>query len=174
MSASIYQQTVGVYTRYLQNLSAMLDKAVANAAARKFDPAVLFNARLAPDMFPLARQVMIVTDQAKGAAARLAGVAVPSFPDDESNFDELKARVQKTLDFLATLKPEQFEGAYERVITVKIPNRELKFRGDDYINTYNLPNFYFHLTTAYAILRAQGVDLGKFDFLGTNLPLLAE
>ncbi|MCG2585009.1 DUF1993 domain-containing protein [Massilia sp. TS11] len=174
MSQSIHQQSVGVYTRFLNNLLAILDKAVANAEARKFDPAVLFNARLAPDMFPLARQVMIVTDQAKGAAARLAGVEVPSFPDTEANFGELKARVQKTLDFLATLKPEQFADAYGRTITVKIPNRELKFRGEDYLNTYALPNFYFHLTTSYAILRAQGVDLGKFDYLGSNLPLLQE
>ncbi|SDI14764.1 DUF1993 domain-containing protein [Pseudomonas panipatensis] len=166
MSLSIYSISVPVFIRMLGNLSAILDKAAAHAQAKSIDPTVLLNARLAPDMFPLTRQVQIATDAAKGCGARLAGVEVPSFADTESSFAELQTRIGKTVDFLKSLKPEQFTGAEERTVNMKLPNRELSFKGIDFLLHFANPNFYFHITTTYAILRHNGVELGKMDFLG--------
>ena len=161
----IYDASVPVFTHFLNSLSAILKKAEAHCAARKIDPAVMLGYRLAPDMFALARQVQIASDAAKGAGARLAGVAIPSFPDEEKSFEELQARIAKTRDFLAGLKREQFEGADTRAISIKAGPRELEFAGAAYLETWAKPNFFFHLTTAYAILRHAGVELGKPDFL---------
>ncbi|KAF1051769.1 MAG: hypothetical protein GAK43_02260 [Stenotrophomonas maltophilia] len=166
MSLSIYQSSVPVFIRMLNNLSAILDKAVAHAQAKAIEPSVLLNARLAPDMFPLVRQVQIATDSAKGAGARLAGVEVPSFADEETTFDELKARIARTVTFLESLDAAAFEGAESRTIELKLRNREVSFSGADFLLGFVNPNFYFHLTTTYALLRHNGVELGKMDFLG--------
>ncbi|MFV3334610.1 DUF1993 domain-containing protein [Pseudomonas sp. NY15437] len=166
MSFSIYQASVPVFIRMLGNLSAILAKAAAHAEAKSIDPSVLINARLAPDMFALARQVQIASDSAKGAGARLAGVEVPSFADDETTFDELQARIAKTVEFLKGLKPEQFEGAEARTIELKLRAREVSFTGADFLLGFVNPNFYFHITTAYDILRHNGVEIGKMDYLG--------
>jgi len=166
MSLSMYQASIPVFQRTLGTLDKILDKAAAYAEERKIDPAVLLSARLYPDMFALTRQVQIATDHAKGAAARLAGVAVPSFEDSEKTFPELKVRIGKTLSFIATLKPGQIDGSEGRDIRLKAGPRELTFKGQDYLLFFALPNFYFHATTAFAILRHNGVPIGKLDFLG--------
>lgn len=166
MSLSLYQASVPVFVRMFGNLSAILDKAVADAEARKIDPSVLLNARLAPDMHPLTRQVQIASDAAKGCAARLSGVEVPSFPDTESSFAELQARIANTLDFIKSLSPEQIDSGAGREVVIKVPGSELKFSGEDYLLHFVLPNFYFHVTTAYAILRHNGLGIGKMDYLG--------
>ena len=162
----MYQASVPVLLHALGNLSAILNKALLNAESRKFDAAVLLQARLAPDMFPFIRQVQIVTDTAKGCGARLAGVDIPSFPDTETSFDELQQRIAKTVVFLQGLQPAQFEGSESRDIVLKFPHQTLNFTGQDYLQFFVLPNFYFPLTTAYAILRHNGVPLGKVDYLG--------
>jgi hypothetical protein len=166
MSLSMYQASVPVFQRILGALDKILDKAAAYAEERKIDPAVLLGARLYPDMFALTRQVQIATDHAKGAPARLAGVAVPSFEDSEKTFAELKARIGKTLSFIGGLKPEQIDGSEGRDINLKLGPRELHFKGQDYLLFVAQPNFYFHTTTAFAILRHNGVPIGKLDFLG--------
>lgn len=166
MTISMSKAAVPVFTTYLTNLAAFLAKAAANAESRKIDQTVFITARLAPDMFALARQVQIATDHAKGAVARLAGIAVPSFADTETSFDELQARIQKTLDFIATVPAESIDGSEDRDIALKAGPNELHFKGEAYLTTFALPNFFFHLTTAYAILRHNGVDVGKRDFLG--------
>ncbi|MFZ5960917.1 DUF1993 domain-containing protein [Pseudomonas knackmussii] len=166
MSLSIYQISVPVFIRMLGNLSAILAKAEAHAQAKNIDPSVFLNARLAPDMFALTRQVQIASDAAKGCGARLAGVDIPSFADEEKSFADLQARIAKTVDFLKGLKPEQFEGAENRDITIKTPSRELHFKGLDFLLHFANANFYFHVTTTYAILRHNGVEVGKMDFLG--------
>jgi hypothetical protein len=166
MTLSMYQASVPSFQRTLKALDAILDKAVANAAERKIEPAVLVGARLAPDMHPLSRQIQIATDGAKGCVARLAGVEVPSFADTEATFPELKDRIAKTLAFIGTFKPEQIDGSEERDISLKAGPRELNFKGQNYLLFFVLPNFYFHATTAYDILRHNGVPLGKLDFLG--------
>ena len=166
MSLSIYQISVPVFIRMLGNLSAILAKAEAHAQAKNIDPSVFLNARLAPDMFALTRQVQIASDAAKGCGARLAGVDIPSFADEEKSFADLQARIAKTVDFLKGLKPEQFEGAENREITIKAPSRELHFKGLDFLLHFANANFYFHVTTTYAILRHNGVEVGKMDFLG--------
>lgn len=153
------------FARMLKNLSAMLAKAEAHAKAKNFDPAVLLNDRLAPDMFTLTRQIQIATDHAKGAMARLAGQQPEPIEDKESTIADLQARIAKVIAIVEAYKPEQLEGADKREITIKIPNQELKFSGRDYLETWALPNFYFHVTMAYAIVRHNGVDLGKRDFL---------
>jgi hypothetical protein len=165
MTISMYQASVPAFQRGLRALDAILDKAAAYAGERKIDPAVLTSARLAPDMHPLSRQVHLLSDTAKGACARLAGLPVPSFADTETTFPELKARIAKTLDFIATVKPEQVDGSEGRDISLKAGPRELAFKGQDYLVTFALPNFYFHVTAAYAILRHNGVPLGKLDYL---------
>jgi hypothetical protein len=166
MTLSMYQASIPVFIRMLGNMSEILKKAEAYADAKKIEPAVLVNARLAPDMFPLARQIQIATDAVKGCAARLAGVEMPSFPDTETTFAELQARLQKTVDFLKGFKPEQIDGSEEKDITVKNRNGDMTFKGQVYLLNFVLPNFYFHLTTAYAILRHNGLEVGKMDFLG--------
>jgi len=166
MSLTMYSASVPVFMRMLKNLVAILEKAQAHAEAKKYEPEVLQNARLFPDMFPLVKQVQVATDFAKGTGARLAGMEPPAYPDDEKSFAELIARVQKTVDFLKTLKPEQFENAEGRDIVLKMRTGELNFKGEPYLNFFAMPNFYFHITTAYAILRHNGVELGKMDFIG--------
>jgi hypothetical protein len=170
MALSMYAASVPVFTRQLKALDAILGKAAAYAEARKFDPAVLLTARLYPDMFTMTRQVQIATDSAKGPAARLAGLPVPSFPDTEATFPELKARIAKTLDFIGSVRPDQIDGSEGREIKLKVgpPDRaeELVFNGQDYLLSFVLPNFFFHVTTAYVILRHNGLDIGKRDFLG--------
>ena len=166
MTLSMYQASIPGFVRMLENFSAILDKAVASAEARKIDPAVLVAARLAPDMHPLSRQIQIATDTVKGGGARLAQVEVPSFADTETTFPELKERLAKTIAFLKTLKEAQIDGSEDRTVTMKAGPRELSFSGRDYLFNFVIPNLYFHLMATYAILRHNGVDVGKMDFLG--------
>jgi hypothetical protein len=166
MSVSIYDVSLPIFTLGLNNLSAVLDKAVAHQDARKVDPKVLPQVRLIADMLPLSAQIQIACDNAKGAAARLAGIQAPKFEDTEATLPELKARVGKTVEFIASIKPEQLQGAETREIVLTFPQNTLKFDGLNYLTKFALPNFYFHLTMAYALLRENGVDLGKRDFLG--------
>lgn len=160
------QSPTPFFTHSLTALSKILEKAEAYGEAKRIKPEVIPNLRLVADMFPLARQVMIVTDHAKGASARLAGMDVPSFPDDEVTLSELRARISKTIVFLATIPDAAFEGAENRTITVKAGPRELTFPAPQYLHSFAVPNFFFHMTTAYNILRSNGVDVGKTDFLG--------
>jgi hypothetical protein len=166
MPLSLYQASVLAFQKTLAAESAILDKAAGYAEAKKIDPSVLLQARLYPDMFPFAKQVQLTSDFAKGASARLAGAEVPSYADTEATFDELKARIAKTVSFISSLKREQFDGAEEREINLKVGGRPMSFNGQDYLIHFALPNFYFHATTAYAILRHNGLDLGKRDFMG--------
>lgn len=167
MSLSMYQASIPVFTRVLGNLSAILDKGAAFADARKIDPAILVNARLAPDMYPLSRQVQVASDGVKGCAARLSGVAVPSFPDSETTFPELKARIGKTVDFLRSIEPSQVDGSEERTISLKFGGDPITLSGRDYLFTFVYPHVLFHVVTAYDILRHNGVEIGKMDYLGS-------
>ncbi len=165
MNNLMYELSVSVMLKGLNNLTAILDKAAQHAAEKKFEPSVLLNARLYPDMFALTRQIQIATDQAKGGTARLAGLPVPKYEDNETTIDELQARLRKTIEFLNTIRPEQMQAAETRDITV--PLREpLHMKGLPYLQSFVLPNFFFHAAAAYAILRHNGVPLGKGDFLG--------
>jgi hypothetical protein len=166
MSISMYQISVPVFIRMLTNLDAILKKGAAYAEARKVEPSVLTGSRLFPDMFPLVRQVQIATDTAKGASSRLAGLEPPKYEDNEVGFDELYARLHKTIAYLETLKPEQFDGSEQRTITLSHHGEEVSYTGADYLLTNVLPNFFFHVTTAYDILRHCGVEIGKKDYLG--------
>ncbi len=166
MAISIYDLLVPPVSKMLTNLYNVLKKAEADCETRKIDPSVLVSARLAPDMFPLVRQVQIMTDQAKGGASRLAGLEPPKWPDEEKTFADLHARLAKAIAYLNTFKPAQFDGAETRKIELKFPNASFSFVGKDYLLTNLLPNFYFHYTTAYAILRHNGVQVGKGDYLG--------
>ena len=166
MSISMYDFSIPILTRGLTNMSAFLDKAAAHATARKFDSVVLAQTRLFPDMHPLVRQVQIACDTAKGAAARLAGIDVPKHEDTEVTFADLKARIAKTLDFLKTVSAAQLKDAECRSIEIKFPSGSWKFTGIAYLTDFVLPNFYFHLTIVYALLRKSGVEIGKGDFLG--------
>lgn len=166
MSVSLYDVSVPIFTLSLTNLSAILDKAASHGEAKKIDPKVIPQARLIVDMLPLSTQIQIACDTAKGAAARLAGVEVPKHEDTEATLAELKTRVAKTLDFIKTIKPEQLQGAETREIVLQFPQTTLKFDGINYLTNFVLPNFFFHVTMAYALLRKNGVDLGKRDFLG--------
>ncbi|HZA67760.1 MAG TPA: DUF1993 domain-containing protein [Geminicoccaceae bacterium] len=166
MPISMYQASVPAFLQMLNSLSANLDKAEVFAAERKIDPAVLLGWRLAPDMFALARQVQIATDHAKGCCARLAGVEVPKYSDDETTFAELRARIGRTIDFVQSFEASDIDGSEERDITLTAGTRELRFKGQQYLVGFALPNFYFHVTTAYAILRHCGIPIGKRDFLG--------
>ena len=159
--------TIDIFTHVLGNLSAILEKGTALAAAKKFDSAVLVTSRLAPDMLPLARQVQIACDTAKKGAARLAGVEAPPFEDNEKTIEELRTRIAKTIDYLKTLPASAFEGAEERDIKVPAGERTLEFKGLAYVQRWILPNLFFHVTTAYNILRHNGVEIGKRDFLGS-------
>jgi hypothetical protein len=166
MSISMYDFSIPILTRGLTNLSAILDKAAAHAEAKKFDPVVLAQTRLFPDMFPLVRQVQVACDTAKGAAARLAGIEVPKHEDTEVTIADLKARIAKTTDFLKTVGAAQLKDAESRNIEIKFPNGSWKFTGLAYLNDFVLPNFYFHYSMVYALLRKNGIDVGKMDFLG--------
>lgn len=167
---SMHAASVGVYTRLLTNLDKILDKAIAWADSRKIEHSVLLNARLAPDMFSLVRQVQIMSDNAKGTVARLAGLPPPSFEDNEQTFADLKARIAKTFAFLESVKEEQFAGAEDRDISLQVgpPGNKttFNFKGLDYLLGWGTPNVYFHYTTVYAILRHNGLDVGKRDYLG--------
>ncbi len=169
MAISMYQASVPVFSKMLGNLEYLFDKALADAAARKYDPAVLLQARLAPDMFTFTRQVQIACDHAKGAPARLAGVEVPKYEDNEASFEQLQARVRKTRDFISGLTPAQIDGSEERAINIKAGPREFSFTGQNYLLMYALPNFYFHYTTAYAVLRHNGVPVGKTDYVAGRI-----
>jgi hypothetical protein len=167
MTISMYQATVPVCTRMLNNLAVILEKAAAHAEARKIDPAVLINDRLYPDMLPMGRQILIASDTAKGGAARLAGVEPPKYEDNEKTFPELIERLRKTITYLNTFKPEQIDGCEKKMITLKMRDDTLNLEGLNYLLNRVLPNLYFHVSIAYAILRHNGVDIGKKDYLGT-------
>lgn len=166
MPLSIYQASIPVLIRALENLSAILAKAEAHAEARKIDPAVFIQARLAPDMHGLARQIQLASDSAKGCAARLAGIEIPSYADTEATFPELQARIAKTVAFLRSVTEAQLAGSEDRPITLNMRSREINFTGAGYVFTFVLPNVFFHVTTAYDILRHNGVELGKPDYIG--------
>lgn len=166
MPLSMHQAACPVFVQVLGALSKVLDKAQAHAAARKIDPGVLMAARLAPDMFPFAKQVQLTCDFAKGATARLAGVEVPSWPDSEKTFEELKGRIRKTLDYVQSFKPPQIDGSEAREVKLTVGGAPVTFKGQPYLLHFVLPNLFFHATTAYAILRHNGVELGKRDFMG--------
>ena len=168
MKISMYQASVPPIILMLNNLSAILEKAAAHADAKKIDPTVLINSRLYPDMYPLSRQVQIATDNAKGSVSRLAGVEVPKYEDNESTFQELIARIRKTTDYLATFKPEQIDGSEDKMVVLKFRNHSRTFTGLPYLLNYVLPTIYFHITTAYGILRHNGVEIGKQDYLGKS------
>jgi hypothetical protein len=167
MPLSMYQAGMPAVLKMLNNVSVWLDKAAAFCTARKMDESALLNARLYPDMFPLVRQVQIVSDNAKGMAARLAGQEVPSYEDTETTILELKARLAKTSDFVKSLHPSAFDGSETRTVSLPVGGgRKIEISGQDYLLANALPNFYFHATTAYDILRHCGLELGKRDFLG--------
>lgn len=166
MTLSMYQASVPSFIRALNNLAGVLAKGAVHAEARKIDPSVLLGSRLYPDMFPLVRQVQIATDMVKGGAARLAGLEPPPYADTETSFAELQARIDRTIEFLKTIKPEQIDGSETRAIALVNRFGTLNFVGIDYLNDFVLPNLYFHAATAYNILRHNGVELGKQDFLG--------
>lgn len=167
MAISMYDASVPRFAAMLRNLSAILDKGAAHAAARKIDELAFTQSRLFPDMFPLARQVQIACDTAKGAAARLAGVEIPKHEDTERTFAELKARIDKTLAFIEEVPRAKIEGSEGREVLLKMRDREVRFTGQQYLLGHAWPNFYFHATTAYNLLRHGGVELGKRDFIGT-------
>jgi uncharacterized protein len=166
MNNSMYQSSVPVFTHALSNLAAILEKGATHAEAKKIDPAVLVNARLFPDMFPLVRQVQIACDSAKGGAARLAGVEPPAHEDNEKTFAELVERVKKTIAYLQTLTAAQIDGSEDKTVTWQTRSSSKSMQGLPYLNKHVLPNVYFHVTTAYNILRHNGVEIGKKDFLG--------
>jgi hypothetical protein len=165
LAFSLYDASIPVYLQMLRNLSAMLDKAADHAKAQGADFATHLEARLAPDMHPLSRQIQMVSDAAKGGAARLAGVAPPSFPDVETTFAELQERLAKTIAFVEGIKREQVDGGEDRTIELTFPGRTLTFTGSSFLLQFSLPNFFFHVVTAYGLLRSQGAPLGKMDFL---------
>ncbi|MBU2515796.1 DUF1993 family protein [bacterium] len=167
MTISMYQASVPVFTQMLQALSAILKKAALYAENRKFDSNVLVNARLYPDMFPLLKQIQIATDTAKGCAARLAGVEPPVFQDGESSLTNLTDRVDKTIEYLKTLKKEDIDGSEDKTITYTLHGKSSSFKGLPFLLHKSLPNFFFHVTTAYAILRHNGLEIGKADYIGT-------
>lgn len=166
MTISMYQASIPVFLRGLNNLSALLQKAEDHAKAKNLDPSVFTTGALTEDMFPLTRQVQIATDSAKGCAARLAGIEVPSFEDNEKTFAELQARIKKTIAFIESVKPAQVDGSEERAVTIKTRSDEFTFPGQTYLTAWAMPNFYFHVVTAYDILRHKGVEIGKKDYLG--------
>jgi hypothetical protein len=166
MAGGLYEVSIPVFSRMLRNLSTLLDKMVADLESRKVEPVVLLQSRLYPDMFPLLQQVQLACDFAKGASARLAGVPVPAFPDEEKTTDELKARIVKVLAFMDSVAEADVDAGAGRDITLKLRDRTVELKGIDYLNNMAMPNFYFHVTTAYAIMRHNGVAVGKKDFVG--------
>ena len=167
MTLSMYSASIPVFKQILNSLSAILDKADALVSEKKMDPNALLQFRLFPDMLPFVRQIQIAADFAKGAAARLAGVAVPAYEDNEQSFAELKARIGKTLAFIDSLPQSQIEDSAERAISTGSGEKTKHFTGKTYLLHYALPHFYFHATTAYDILRHNGIDIGKKDFIGS-------
>jgi hypothetical protein len=166
MTISMYQASVPAFIRALNNLAAILEKGAAHAQARKIEEAVLLTSRLYPDMFPLARQVQLATDTARSGAARLAGVECPAYEDKEATFQELLLRVRNTVAFLETLKPAQIDGGEDKTISWQSRSSTKSMQGLPYLMNHLLPNIHFHVTTAYGILRHNGVEIGKKDFLG--------
>jgi len=162
----MHTASVPVFVRMLNNLLTWLDKAQAHAEARKFDTANYLGLRLAPDMLPFTRQIQIASDAAKGCVARLAGVDVPKWDDTEASLDDLRARVRKTMDYVQSIPADKIDGSEAREVVLQMRAGEIRFSGENYLRHYALPNFYFHLTTAYALLRHAGVEIGKTDFLG--------
>jgi hypothetical protein len=172
MTISLYKISVPIFVQFLTSLSAVLDKAAAFAEAKKVDPSVLLNTRLAPDMFPLGRQVRAATDHAINACGRLAGAELPTFSNNEASIPELKERIAKTIDFLKSLKPAQIDGTEGKEIKITFPSGATReFTGQSLLLNNSLPNFYFHCATAYDILRQCGVELGKRDFMGTPVSM---
>jgi hypothetical protein len=166
MAISMYSASAPVFVRMLRNMLSWLDRAQEHAQARKFDPNNYLAMRLAPDMLPFVRQVQIASDNAKGPVARLAGIEVPKFEDNEASLDELRERLRKTIDFIESVPAQQIDGSEGREIVLPLRSGEMRFDGESYLKHFALPNFYFHATTAYALLRHGGVELGKADFLG--------
>lgn len=166
MSVSMFKLTAPVFIRGLNILAGLLDKAESHAAKQNIPLEDLFNARLAPDMLPLSAQVQRVSDTSKNTIGRLTGIAAPSFPDNETNFSELRERIAKTIAFLETVKPSDLEASASREVSVTFGKLSFTFAGDDYVLKFALPNFFFHVTTAHDILRNQGVAVGKIDYLG--------
>lgn len=166
MTVSMYQASVPSFVRTLGNLSAILDKAQAHADAKKLDPAALTSYRLFPDMLPMTKQVQIACDTAKGVVARLAGVEIPAYDDNEQSLAELKARIAKTIAFIQTVTPAQIDGSEDKEIVIKRGDKETRYKGMQFLLGHALPNFYFHVTTAYNILRHNGIEIGKRDYLG--------
>jgi hypothetical protein len=166
MSLSMYDVSIPPMIRMFENLSKIMTKAVAQAKDEHIELSTLLEARLAPDMHPFTRQIQIASDAVKGAAARLAAIEPPSFADTETTFPELHARITKTIDFLKSIKREQIDGSETRTVVMKFPQGEMKFTGLELLTGFALPNFYFHVTTAYDILRHKGIKIGKMDYLG--------
>lgn len=166
MSISMYAASAPLFLRMLGNLDQLLEKAEANAKERGFDPNVLVTQRLAPDMRPLSAQIQLASDSAKGAMARLSGGTAPSMPDTEATIADLRTRIANTIDYVKSVPASAIDGSEEREVVLKFPNGEMKFTGLAYLTGFVIPNFLFHVTTAYAILRHNGVPLGKMDFLG--------
>ena len=164
----MYQASAPRFVNMLNNLSALLDKAEAHAQSKKIDPAALTAFRLYPDMFPLTRQVQIACDAAKGAVARLAGREIPKHEDTEQTFADLKARIAKTVEFIRSVPAREIDGSEDRAVTLKLRGQDTTFKGADFLLAFAWPNFYFHVTTAYNILRHNGVEIGKRDFLGAS------
>jgi uncharacterized protein len=166
MTISMYQASAPAFTRMLVQLKVIIDKAAATAAAKKVDESVYLSARLYPDMLPMGRQIHIACDFAKGGCARLAGLEVPKYEDNEVTFADFQARIDKTIAYMATISAAQIDGQEDRDINITVAGKPVTFKGQPYLIHMVLPNFYFHLTTAYAILRHNGVEIGKGDFLG--------
>ena len=166
MNLSMYDASAPCFLKMLDSMNAILNKAHDYATAKKIEPTALLQARLYPDMFTLLRQVQIATDHAKGAVARLSGVEVPKYEDNEQSFEDLRARIAKTIAFVESFAPEQINGSEERPIELKVAGHELSFKGMEYLVGFALPNFYFHVVTAYNILRHNGLEIGKRDYMG--------
>jgi hypothetical protein len=166
---SFHDAVVPAYLQMLNSLIGLLTKAEAHCAAKKVDPGVLLGSRLFPDMLPLSKQIQLVTDFAAKGCARLTHSELPSTPDTETSFAELKQRLAKTIDYVKSFKPEQFEGADAKDVTFPVgPDRSMTLKGQQFLSAVSLPNFYFHATTTHGILRHNGVEIGKRDFLGVN------
>jgi uncharacterized protein len=164
---SMSQASVSIYTQQLNSLLAVIDKAAEHCRTKGVNPTDLIGAQLAPDMFPFSRQIQIATDQAKGATARLSGREIPKFEDTETTFDDLKARIAKTLDFIKSVPASEIDGSEEKDVTITVAGQPRTLKGQRYLAHNSLPNFFFHVTTAYDILRHKGVEIGKRDYLGT-------
>jgi hypothetical protein len=167
MSLSLYQASAPRFANTLKNLAVLLDKTQAHCEAKKIDPLAITSFRLFPDMFPLNRQIYIATDTAKGAVARLAGIEIPKYEDTEQTIAELKARIAKTVDFVMSVPAAKIDGSADKDIAMKAGGKDVVFKGAQYLLGHAYPNFYFHCTTAYNILRHNGIEVGKRDFLGT-------